>query len=67
MNQSPKNLIKILEERGWALRRIAWSHHIYKSPDGKDMVSIPVHGNKDISNGLFLKLIKKAGIERSEL
>jgi predicted RNA binding protein YcfA (HicA-like mRNA interferase family) len=67
MNQSPKHLIKLLVQRGWKLRRIAGSHHIYKSPNNKEMVSVPVHGNKDISNGLFMNLIKKIGIDKSEL
>ena len=56
-----------MEERGWTLSRITGSHRIFKSPDGKSIVSVPVHGNKDISNGLFLSLIKKLNIDRNEL
>ncbi len=67
MNQSPKNLIRIMESRGWVLKRVKGSHHIYYNATTKDSISVPVHGNKDIGNGLFLKIIKKLEISIEDL
>ena len=67
MDYSPKRLIKLLEERGWTLDRITGSHHIYKQVDTKQTVPIPVHGSRDLGKGLFLKILKDAGIDKSNV
>lgn len=56
-----------MEKRGWVLKRIAGSHHIFVHPDKAETISVPVHGNKDISTGLFLSLLKKLHIKPEEL
>lgn len=67
MNQSPKNLIKVLESKGWVLKRISGSHHIMFHPERKQTIPIPVHGNKDIPMGLFLSILKKTETLPDEL
>lgn len=67
MNQSPQHLIKLLEARGFLLKRINGSHHIFFHPDLKRTVVVPVHGKKDIPNGTFLSIIKQAGISKEEI
>lgn len=67
MNQSPKNLIKIMQKRGWVLKRITGSHHLFVHPDKAEIISVPMHGNKDVSTGLFLHLLKKLNIKPEEL
>lgn len=67
MNQSPQHLIKLLETKGFLLKRITGSHHIYSHPESKLRIVVPVHGNRDIPNGTFLSIIKQAGISKEEI
>jgi predicted RNA binding protein YcfA (HicA-like mRNA interferase family) len=67
MNQSPQHLIKLLEVKGFILKRITGSHHIFFHPDLRKTVVVPVHGKKDIPNGTFLSIIKQAGISKEEI
>jgi predicted RNA binding protein YcfA (HicA-like mRNA interferase family) len=48
---SGKQLCIIVEKKGWILRKITGSHHIYKHPDFERILSIPVHKNKDLKIG----------------
>jgi predicted RNA binding protein YcfA (HicA-like mRNA interferase family) len=66
MNQSPQHLIKLLEKKGFLLKRIKGSHHIFSHPESKKTIVVPVHG-KDIPNGTFLSIIKQAGISKEEI
>lgn len=67
MNQSPQHLIKLLIARGYLLKRITGSHHIYFQPELRKTIVVPVHGKKDIPNGTFLSIIKQAGITKEEI
>ena len=59
---SGKEFAKILERHGWELRRVRGSHHVY----GKDgcivRLSVPIHGNQSLKEGLLKHLLKMAGI-----
>ncbi len=55
-----KQLVKLLMEDGWTLDRIAGSHNIMVK--GDKTISVPVHGNKDLPQGLLNKLMKQAGL-----
>ena len=67
MNQSPQHLMKILEGKGYLLKRISGSHHIFFHPELKKIVVVPAHGNKDIPNGTFRSILKQAGISKDEI
>jgi predicted RNA binding protein YcfA (HicA-like mRNA interferase family) len=67
MNQSPQHLIKLLEAKGFILKRITGSHHIFFHADLRKTVVVPVHGKKDIPNGTFLSIIKQAGISKGDI
>ncbi|MEI7583646.1 type II toxin-antitoxin system HicA family toxin [Runella sp.] len=67
MNQSPKNLIKVLEAKGWIMKRINGSYHLMYHPERKQTMPIPVHGNKDIPLGLFLSILKRTDTSMDEL
>ncbi len=45
---SGKEFIKILEKKGWFLKRIHGSHHILSHPDKVEIISVPVHKNDDL-------------------
>ncbi len=59
---SGKELAKLLEDHGWQLRRINGSHHIYSKTGSIVRLSVPVHGNKPLGEGLLKHLLKMAGI-----
>ncbi|HMM59028.1 MAG TPA: type II toxin-antitoxin system HicA family toxin [Candidatus Rifleibacterium sp.] len=53
----PKELIKILEAKGWKHERTSGSHQIMTKP-GKRSIPIPFHGNKDF-DPKFIRMIEK--------
>lgn len=57
----PKDLIKLLEKKGWRTKRIQGSHHILESPDGQIEV-IPLH-NTDLKPGLLNAILKRTGLK----
>jgi predicted RNA binding protein YcfA (HicA-like mRNA interferase family) len=64
---SGKDLAKLLEQRGWELRRIHGSHHIYILPGAQVRLSVPIHGNRSLKIGLVHHLLKQAGISEDEI
>lgn len=58
---SGKELIKKMLKDGWEIDRIAGSHHVMKK--GTKTEIIPVHGNKDIPNGLLQTILKRNGLK----
>ena len=64
---SGKKFCKIVEKKGWVLKRIQGSHHIYKKKDTKDIIVIPVHKKDDLKIGLLKSIMKIADISRDEL
>lgn len=63
---TPREVIRLLEKRGFILDRIKGSHHIYLHPDTKQRAVVPVH-RRDLPQGTLLSILKQAGIEREEL
>ena len=64
---SGKRFIRILKRKGWTLKRVKGSHHIYGHSESDVLMSIPVHGNKDLKAGLQRHFMSLAGIEESDL
>jgi predicted RNA binding protein YcfA (HicA-like mRNA interferase family) len=48
---SGKTLCKIIERKGWELKRVTGSHHIYVKQGVDAILSIPVHSNRDLPIG----------------
>lgn len=67
MNFSAKNLIRLLESKGYLFKRSSGSHHIYYNPLTNSTITVPLHGNKDLAKGTFYTILKQAGIERNEI
>ena len=63
---TPKDLIKLLEQRGFILRRVNGSHHIFFHPESKKITAVPVH-KKDLPKGTFHSIQKQAGIDKDEI
>ena len=64
---SGKRLCRLLEIRGWELKRINGSHHIYAKLGSNLRISVPVHGDSALKIGLQKQVMKMAGIDESEL
>ncbi|MFN5169764.1 MAG: type II toxin-antitoxin system HicA family toxin [Cyclobacteriaceae bacterium] len=58
---TPKELIKILEGRGFVLKRVKGSHHIFQNPISGKITVVPVHKG-DLPKGTFRAILKQAGI-----
>ena len=54
--------IKAFERAGFELNRISGSHHILKRDGHPYHLSIPVHGNKCVGNGLLKHQIEAVGL-----
>lgn len=64
---SGKRLCRILEGKGWILKRINGSHHIYAKAGSTLRLSVPVHADSALKIGLQKQLMKLAEIEEFEL
>ncbi|HEX8039586.1 MAG TPA: type II toxin-antitoxin system HicA family toxin [Chryseosolibacter sp.] len=61
-----KEIIKILERRGFVLDRAKGSHCVYRMSDGSKRVIVPMH-NRDLPKGTFHSILKQAGIDKKDL
>jgi predicted RNA binding protein YcfA (HicA-like mRNA interferase family) len=64
---SGKTLCKIIERKGWELKRVTGSHHIYIKQGVDAILSIPVHGNRDLPTGTLKSIMKDAGLIETDL
>ncbi|TPS20766.1 type II toxin-antitoxin system HicA family toxin [Acinetobacter baumannii] len=55
------DLIKMIEADGWYEVRVSGSHHHFKNPTKKGLVTIP-HPKKDLPNGTVKSILKQAGL-----
>ena len=55
-------VIRMLEEDGWVLDRTRGSHHHFKHPIKKGLVTVP-HPNKDLPVGTVNSIRKQAGLK----
>ena len=64
---SGKEFIKLLEKKGWKLKRVNGSHHIFIKEGEIVRLSVPIHANKPLKKGLLRYFMKITGIKESEL
>ena len=64
---SGKQFCRLLESRGWQLKRINGSHFIYAKAGVPARISVPVHGDTPLKRGLQRHLMKLASIAESDL
>ncbi len=62
-----KDFAKLLGQKGWELKRIHGSHHVFTKAGRKERISLLIHGNKPLKTGLLIHLMKIADIHESEL
>ena len=64
---SGKKLCKIVEKKGWTLKKITGSHYIYEKTDENKILSIPVHRNQDLKIGTLKSIMKIANLTDNDL
>ena len=64
---SGKDFAKLLSQKGWELKKIHGSHHVYTKAGRKKRISLPIHGNKPLKIGLLRHLMKIADIAEEEI
>lgn len=64
---SGKKLGKIVERKGWILKKVTGSHHIYEKQGNPKILSIPVHRNQDLKIGTLKALMKIAELTEKDL
>lgn len=64
---SGKRMCRLLEMRGWELKRVNGSHHIYAKVGSTMRISVPVHGDSALKIGLQKQIMKMADIGETEL
>lgn len=62
-----KRFCKILEEHGWELRRTRGSHFIHARPGEPTILSVPVHGDRDLKRGMLARFLKLAGLTEADI
>lgn len=63
---TPKELIKLSEQKEFVFDRSKGSHQIYFNKDKKLRVVVPMH-NKDLSTGTLHTILKQADIDKNDL
>lgn len=63
---TPKDIIRILKQKGFVPDRSRGSHQIWLHPVSRKRAVVPMH-NKDIPTGTPYSILKQSGIEKNEL
>lgn len=61
----PRQVIRVLERKGWRLDRTTGSHQIFMHDVIPHAVVVPMH-NKDLGRGLLVRILQDAEISRDE-
>jgi predicted RNA binding protein YcfA (HicA-like mRNA interferase family) len=57
-----RDLIRLLIADGWYLARTRGSHHQYRHPTKRGLVTVPGSGNDDLAPGTVNSILKQAGL-----
>ncbi len=58
-----KEIEKIIKKDGWYLESTVGSHYHYVHKVKKSKVTIPYHGNKELSKFVIKSILKQAGLK----
>lgn len=61
----PRQLIRILERKGWTRVRTRGSHFVFAHADNPKLITVPNHPG-DLKRPLLSGILKDAGISREE-
>ena len=61
-----RQIIAVLERRGFVLVRQSGSHAIFRHPDGR-RTTVPVHAGRDVGRGLLRRIMRDADLTADDL
>ena len=59
-----REIIRLLEENGWALVRQGGSHRQFKRPGSPVLVTVPGNLGDEVAPGTFNNILKQAGLKQ---
>ncbi|MBA2451595.1 MAG: type II toxin-antitoxin system HicA family toxin [Chloroflexia bacterium] len=62
-----KDVVRAIEGSGFVLSHLRGRHHYLKKPGGGRLISVPVHGNRDLPTGTLRSIIRQAEITTDTL
>jgi predicted RNA binding protein YcfA (HicA-like mRNA interferase family) len=63
MPMKVREVIRLLEQRGWVQMRSRGSHRHFKHPDHALVITVPGNDGKEIALGTLNAILKKAGLK----
>jgi len=57
-----REIIRLIEQDGWVLKRVRGSHHHFHHPDKKGLVTVP-HPMKEPPAKTLKNILKQAGLQ----
>jgi predicted RNA binding protein YcfA (HicA-like mRNA interferase family) len=63
MSKKVKEVIALLEENGWELKRIRGDHRIYYKEGARRPVVVPGNNNDDLKEGTLGSILREAGLK----
>ena len=64
---SGRRVLRALQRAGFIVDRTAGSHHLLVHPeDSRRIVTVPVHGARDLKSGTLRAIIRQAGLTVEE-
>jgi len=61
-----RDLIHLLESRGWRLKTTRGSHRQFRHPQKGMVVTVPGQLGKDVPVGTLRSILRSAGLEKKE-
>jgi len=58
-----REVIKILEKDGWIYTRTRGSHHQFKHPEKRGLVTVAGRGGDELAPGTLASIYKQAGLK----
>ena len=62
-----KEFVRLIQQRGWRLKRISGSHHIFTKEGRPERIVVPIHGHRALKIGLLKHQMKIAGLVEADL
>jgi predicted RNA binding protein YcfA (HicA-like mRNA interferase family) len=59
-----REVVRMLEAGAWYLARTRGSHHPYKHPTKKGLVTVPGNRSDELAPGTLASVLKQAGLKR---
>lgn len=63
MTKKVKEVITLLEENGWSLKRTRGDHRMYFKPGARRPIVVPGNLNHDMPEGTYNSILKQAGLK----